>query len=76
MNRVRYTGGATVRRITEGQWEQANVKGQKTVEWNRANKYSVDISDLTDEAISVLESEPGFRVDRAATNVKSKSKAD
>lgn len=72
-DRVKYVGGATVRRITKDQWIQAGVENQDTVEWNRRNGKSVDLADLNDKAIELLEYEPGFRVDReVVANGKSK----
>lgn len=51
---------ATTRRVTKAEWKLAGVENQDTVEWNKANGYSVDASKLNKEALEVLKGEPGF----------------
>lgn len=57
---VRYIGTATVRTITRAQWDEAGVKGQNTVAWNKGNQYAVPYAQLTEDAIALLMIDPGM----------------
>lgn len=51
---VVYIGGATKRIITQGQWEDAGLNGQNTVEWGVLNGHRIKVGDLTTECLEFL----------------------
>lgn len=59
---VKYTGSSTRRLVTKEQWAGAGVKGQKGVEWNTLNEYSVPIGEFSDEALTVLRRDKAFEI--------------
>lgn len=52
---IKYTGRSDVREITKAQWAKAGVEGQETVRWTAENDFTVKESDLSKEALKVLE---------------------
>lgn len=49
-----YTGGATVREITEAQWAAAGVENQGTVVFDKSNNHRIPINELTEPAQQLL----------------------
>src|SRR5687767_13787916 len=62
MEYVRYVGTADVRMITKDEWRGAGVKDQDTVVWNRANRWTVPLEDISDNARPFIEDDPGLVV--------------
>lgn len=54
-NAIKYTGTSDVREITKAQWAKAGVEDQNLVRWSAENDYTVKTSDLSKEALKVLE---------------------
>lgn len=54
---VRYVGTSTIRRITAADWQKAGVKDMETVEWNRANGWSVPRDKISQDALPFIESD-------------------
>lgn len=63
---IQYTGGASIRRVTRKEWEQAGVGRQQEVEWNVSNRHLVSVDDFSDAARERVLKEPGFRLVSAA----------
>lgn len=59
---VEYKGKATTRRITAEQWQQARVKEQGEVVWDKSNDFRVPLSDLNDSALAVLRRDGAFAI--------------
>lgn len=59
---VKYVGVATVRRVTEAEWQQAGVKSQPTVQWDKTNGYTVLGKHLKPDAVKCLRVEEDFVV--------------
>lgn len=60
MSVVKYVGLSGVRQISTKDWEQAGVKEQETVRWDKSNGYSVPIEKLSDAALKVIEPDRNF----------------
>jgi hypothetical protein len=59
------TGGTHTfheRMITTSEWKRAGVEDQKTVTWNRDNKFQVPVSDLNEAALKLLEDDTELNV--------------
>lgn len=56
---VEWRGSSGHREVTEKQWAEAGIDGQKTVTWTRENP-RVELSDLNEEAQRRLSGEPDF----------------
>jgi hypothetical protein len=52
---VRYVGTADLRKISRADWKQAGVASQADVVWNHANGFKVLESDLSEEALALLD---------------------
>lgn len=59
---VKYVGSSTTRIITRGQFKAAGVDGQKDVEWNTRNEFTLPLGDFNDEALEVLRKDKAFEV--------------
>jgi hypothetical protein len=55
---VKYIGDATVRIITNLQWEDEGVEDQETVSWSLTNQYTVADTELSENAVAVLARDP------------------
>lgn len=60
MDNVIYVGTATIRQVTQEEWDAAGVTGQKSVRWFPGNGYSVPLSDLTEGAQNILRADGYF----------------
>ena len=61
---VVYVGVATRRILTKADWENIGIKNQETVEWNRANKFTIPASNFSKSAMNYLKTDNGFTVPR------------
>lgn len=52
---VKYIGTSDVRSISKAEWSKAGVKGQEDVVWNAENKFQVPASDLSEDALALLD---------------------
>lgn len=59
---VEYKGKATIRRITQSDWEKARVKGQGEVVWDKSNDFQVPLSDLNSAALAVIRRDGAFAI--------------
>lgn len=59
---VKYTGSAGVREITAAQWKSAGIEGQRAVEWNAGNDYTLPKSDFSAEALEVLKRDKNLKL--------------
>lgn len=65
---VKYIGTADVREIDKAGWDNAGVTDQNKVVWNRKNKWTVPVEDLSDAAVAYCDNDDsGFAVVDAAT---------
>lgn len=65
---VKYIGTADVREIDARSWSSVGAKDQKKVVWSRKNKWTVPVSELSDEAVRYCdEDDSGFAVVDADT---------
>lgn len=63
---VKYIGTADVREIDAASWRNVGIEDQNKVVWNRANKWSVPVSELTEAAVKYAdEDDDGFVVQDA-----------
>lgn len=51
---ILYTGGATIREITEAQWKAAGVEDQGTVVFDAKNNWRMPLDELTGPAAQLL----------------------
>jgi hypothetical protein len=51
---VKYIGTSGQRLISANDWKRANFEGQKPVSWDRTNGWTVDVSELSEEAQAVI----------------------
>lgn len=56
---VKYVGTG-IRIISERDWKNAGMEGQKPVAWNRGNGWTVDIEPLSEEAQNAILAEPAM----------------
>lgn len=60
---IKFTGPTvTTRRLTKKDFADAGVEGFQDVEWSAANDHTVDASDWPEEAVTLVKSQPNFRV--------------
>lgn len=59
---VRYIGIADIRRISDDDWDNIKVRLQGTVQWSKANGFTVLGSHLRDDAVAYLHTDPDFVV--------------
>ena len=69
-----YTGGASERAVSAAEWRAAGVENQEGVVWSARNNHSVEVGDLSKQALEVLLAahEGEFRV---ATTTESENTA-
>lgn len=54
---VKYVGTADVREINSHSWKGVGVEDQDMVRWNKANKWTVSVADLSKGALAYLEND-------------------
>lgn len=60
---VQYVGTADVRIIDKAGWDNAGVRDQNKVVWDKKNKWTVPVEDLSDAAVAYCDEEDsGFVV--------------
>ncbi len=52
---VKYIGTADVREINEKSWRDVGVEDQGLVRWDKGNRWSVPVADLTKDAVAYCE---------------------
>lgn len=68
---VKYVGTADVREIDKAGWENAGVTDQNKVVWNKKNRWTVPVEDLSDAAVAYCDDQDsGFAVVDADADVK------
>lgn len=65
---VKYIGTADVRKINASAWKSIGVEDQHQVVWDKSNRYSVPVAELSAAAVRYLdEDDSGFVVTDADT---------
>lgn len=60
---AKFSGGTVVERhITKADFKAAGVEVDKDVVFSRANKHTVDVSDLSEEARDLLAKQPNIKI--------------